>query len=334
MRIDFHAHVVPAAYLDRVRQRDVPDVTIERHGDAETLVVAGGGDAGPVAQRISLIDAYHDPKARLHAMDAARVDVHVISPVQFMYHYWNEPRAAAELTRLVNDGLDEMVRAAPDRLVAMATVPLQDPRAAVVELDRVHSRGVRAVEIGTHIAGTPLDDPALDVFWARAEALGTALFVHPYAPLAPGRLGAYFLRNLLGNPFETAVAMSRLFFGGVLDRFPRVKLCFAHGGGAVPFVIGRLTRGFEVAAACRERARAAPRAYLDRVWYDTILHDAAALAYLVSTVGPSRLVMGSDYPFDIGDLDPVGTIDRLDLDTDARAAMLGGNAARLLGLPS
>jgi aminocarboxymuconate-semialdehyde decarboxylase len=234
---------------------------------------------------------------------------------------------------VANDGIAEMVRSAPARLVAMATLPLQDAAASVAEMDRVHALGFRSVEIGTHVAGRPLDAPALEPVWARAEALGMAVFVHPYAPLGRDRLGAYFLRNLLGNPFETAVAMSRLVFGGVLERYPRLRVCLAHGGGAVPSVIGRLERGFTVEGACRARGAQPPTTYLRRVWYDTITHDRPALEFLVARVGASQVVLGSDYPFSIGDPDPVATVEALRIERAAKDAILGGNAAALLGLP-
>lgn len=331
-RIDFHAHVVPPAYLARARAGDIPDVRVERAGGAEVLVVADGPEAGPVAQRIPLAAAYHDPDARLAAMDAMGVEVQVLSAVQFMYHYWLGGAVGAELARLANDGIAAMAARDRRRFVAMATLPLQDVPAALAELERVHGLGMRSVEIGTHVAGAPLDGEALEPFWARAAALGTVVFVHPYAPLGRDRLAPYFLRNLLGNPFETALAASRLFFGGVLERHPRLRLCLAHGGGALPAVIGRLAQGFAVSPVCRARGAASPATYLARVYYDTITHDAIALEQLVGRVGARQVLMGSDYPFDIGDLDPVRTVEKLRLDPAEREAILGGNAAGLLGV--
>lgn len=333
MKVDFHAHVVPDSYLQLVRQGVVPDVRVVRgeHG-GEALAVRGGGPGGPVAQQLPLLAAYHDPEARLAAMDVAGVDVHVLSPVQFMYHYWLDAPTAAALARVVNDGIAAMAASAPRRLVAMGTLPLQDAAAAVAELERLPALGFRAVEIGTHVAGTPLDAPALEPVYRRAEALGIVLFVHPYAPLGPDRLGRYFLRNLLGNPFETAVAFGHLVLGGVADRFPGLRVCFAHGGGAILSVVGRLDRGWELAPGGRAAGARRPAESLRRFWYDTITHDVVALDHLVARVGASQVLLGSDYPFDIGDLDPVGTVGKLDLEPDARAAILGGNAAALLGL--
>jgi aminocarboxymuconate-semialdehyde decarboxylase len=330
--IDFHAHVVPAAYLALARAGRVPDVGVERTAAGEVLAVAGGGAGGPVAQRVPLTPAWLDPRARVAAMDAAGVDVQVLSVVQFMYHYWLDAERGTALARVANDGIAALVAAEPARFAGMATVPLQDAAAAGEELERAHAElGLRAVEIGTNVAGAPLDAPALAPFWARAEALGTVVFVHPYAPLGGG-LDAYYLHNLLGNPFETAVAFSRLLLGGVLERHPRLRLCLAHGGGALPSVIGRLEHGYDIYDVCHAGGAGRPASYLGRVWYDTITHDVNALDHLLARVGASQLLLGSDYPFAIGDLDPVRTVEKLGVDRAARAAVLGGNAAALLGL--
>jgi aminocarboxymuconate-semialdehyde decarboxylase len=333
MNVDFHAHVIPAPYLDLARTGRVPALRVEPTAGGEVLEVAGGGPGGPVAQRIPLSPAWLDPRARLAAMDTAGVDLQVVSVVQFIYHYWLDAGRAAELARVANDGIAAMVAADPARFAGMATLPLQDPAAAVAELERAHhALGLRAVEIGTHVDGVPLDAPALAPFWARAEALGTVVFLHPYAPLGGEHLAAYYLHNLLGNPFDTTLAVSRLLFGGVLERHPRLRLCLAHGGGALPSVIGRLEKGYEVFDVCRGQGAGRPAAYLGRLWYDTITHDVTALEALVARVGAGRVLLGSDYPFTIGDLDPVRTVENLGVDRGARDAILGGNAAALLGL--
>lgn len=335
MNVDFHAHVIPPAYLDLARAGGVPELRVERAAGGEVLEVVGGGDGGPVTQRVPLGPAWLDTGARLAAMDAARVDVQVLSAVQFMYHYWLDTERALALARVVNDGIAAMVAVEPRRFAGMATVPLQDAGAAVEELRRAHGAlGLRAVEIGTHVAGAPLDAPALAPFWAEAEALGVVVFVHPYAPLGRDRLGAYYLHNLLGNPFETTVAVGRLIFGGVLERHPRLRLCLAHGGGALPSVIGRLEHGYDVSELCRAAGAGRPASYLGRLWYDTITHDVGALEFLIARAGASQVLLGSDYPFAIGDLDPVRTVEKLGVDRTARDAVLGGNAAALLGLAS
>lgn len=334
LTIDIHAHVVPSGYVDAVLQGSVAGMRVEDNPQgADILVVADGGPCGPAGQRLALVDDYHDCQARTKWMDAAGVDIQVISPVQFMFHYWSPTREAAAVTRVVNDGIAAMVRQRPDRFVGMGTVPLQDVGAAVAELDRLHEAlGMRAVEIGTHIAGVQLDSPALDPFYARAEALGTLILVHPYAPIIEDRLDAYRLYNLAGNPFETTIAMSRIFFGGVLERFPALKLCFCHGGGAVPYILGRLDRGHAVTAACRARSARPPREYAGRVYYDGLTHSKAALQFLIAEVGEGQVLLGSDHPFDVGEGEPVRQVESLALSAEAKRKILGATAATLLGL--
>jgi aminocarboxymuconate-semialdehyde decarboxylase len=333
MHVDFHAHVIPAPYLDEVRAGRVPGMRTERSGGGEVLEVAAGAPSGPMAQRIALSPAWLDSRARLAAMAAAGVDVQVVSVVQFIYHYWLDAGRGAELARVANDGVAAMVAADRRRFAGMATVPLQDGPASVAELERAHGElGFRAVEIGTHVNGMPLDAPALAPFWARAETLGMVVFIHPYAPLGIEHLGAYYLHNLLGNPFDTTLAVSRLLFGGVFERHPRLRVCLAHGGGALPAVIGRLEKGYEVFEVCRAHGAGRPAGYLGRLWYDTITHDVTALEALVARVGAGRVLLGSDYPFTIGDLDPVRTVEKLGIDRAARDAILGGNAISLLDL--
>ncbi len=336
MNIDFHAHVIPPAYLDLVRAGRVPNLSATAVAGTEVLAIESGtcgNGHGPVTQRLPLIPAWLDTAARIAAMDASRVDIQVLSAVQFMYHYWLDAERAAVLARVTNEGIAAMVATNPARFAGMATVPLQDATLAIDELEYAHFElGLHAVEIGTHIDGVPLDAQALEPFWARAEALGSVVFIHPYAPLGAGHLCDYYLRNLLGNPFETAVAISRLMFGGVLDRHPRLRFCFAHGGGAICSVIGRLDKGFEIDGSCRVNCASRPASRLGRLWYDTVTHDVDALDYLISRVGASQLLLGSDYPFAIGDLDPVRTVERLGIDRKSRDAILGGNAATLLGL--
>lgn len=336
MNIDFHAHVIPPAYLNLVRAGRVPDMSVETVTGTEVLAIQSGPygvDHGPIAQRVPLVPAWLDTGARIAAMDASNVDIQVLSAVQFMYHYWLDAERAAALARVTNEGIASMVATNPARFAGMATVPLQDAMLAADELEYAHVElGLHAVEIGTHIDGVPLDAQALAPFWARADALDSVIFVHPYAPLGSGHLCDYYLRNLLGNPFETAVAISRLMFGGVLDRHPSLRFCFAHGGGAICSVIGRLDKGFDIDGSCRVSCSSRPASQLGRFWYDTVTHDVDALDYLIRRVGASQVVLGSDYPFAIGDLDPVRTVERLGIDRKSRDAILGGNAAALLGM--
>lgn len=336
MNIDFHAHVIPPAYLELARAGRVPHLSATAIAGTEVLAIESGtygNGHGPVTQSLPLVQAWMDTATRIAAMDASRVDIQVLSAVQFMYNYWLDAERAAVLARVTNEGIAAMVARCPARFAGMATVPLQDATLAAVELEYAHFElGLHAVEIGTHIDGVPLDAESLEPFWARAEALGSVVFVHPYAPLGAGHLCDYYLRNLLGNPFETAVAISRLMFGGVLDRHPGLRFCVAHGGGAICSVIGRLEKGFEIDESCRVSCTTRPTSQLGRLWYDTVTHDVDALDHLIGRVGASQVVLGSDYPFAIGDLDPVRSVERLGIDRKSRDAILGENAAALLGM--
>ncbi len=222
----------------------------------------------------------------------------------------------------------------PDRLAGLATVPLQDIPAAVAELERAVTRlGLRGVYIGSNIGGKDLDHPDLFPFFAKAEALRAPVFLHPIDVLGVERLRAYYLHNGLGNPFETALAAARLIFGGVLDRLPRLQVCLAHAGGALPYLFGRLDRVYRVRKEARGALRRTPSAYLRRFTYDTIAHAEPALRYLISVVGADRVALGSDYRFDMGLLDPAAPVRALrPLARKDRDAILGGVAAKLLRL--
>jgi aminocarboxymuconate-semialdehyde decarboxylase len=222
----------------------------------------------------------------------------------------------------------------PRHFVGMATVPLQDPDLAVEELRHARERlGLRAVEIGTCPGGRDLDDPALFPFFVACRDLGMAVFVHPAAPLVgQERLTKYYFPLIVGNPLETAVAISKLIFGGVLERLPDLRMCFAHGGGAFPFTLGRLDHGWSVRPEGPAAIPKRPVEYARRLHFDSLTHSAANLRFLVSQFGAERVAMGSDYPFDMGSADPVSAVGEAGLDPSARALVEGGAAARFLGL--
>src|SRR5262249_17579097 len=216
----------------------------------------------------------------------------------------------------------------------MATVPLQDPELAIEELRHARERlGLRAVEIGTCPGGRDFDDPALFSFFAACRDLGIAVFVHPAAPLVgQERRTKYYFPLIVGNPLETAVAISKLIFGGVLERLPDLRICFAHGGGAFPFILGRLDHGWSVRLEGPEAIPKRPAEYARRLYFDSLPHSSANLRFLVSQFGADRVAMGSDYPFDMGSPDPVSAVGEAGLDLSARALIEGGTAARFLGL--
>lgn len=326
MIIDVHAHYVPKSFLEVIEKEGAPlGATIRQDREGPTVLL-GGRPYGPITPH------YHEAKPRLKEMDKAGVDLQVLSLNPPMV-YWADAQLGSRLARVYNDDLAAAVAARPDRLAGLATVPLQDVPAAVAELGRaIGELGLRGVYIGSHICGKDLDHPDLLPFFAKAAALGIPVFIHPIDVVGGDRVRPYYLHNGLGNPFDTAVAAARLIFGGVLDRFPRLRVCLAHAGGALPYLIGRLDRVHRARSEARGNVRRAPSTYLRRFYFDTITHHVLALQFLVSLVGADRVVLGSDYRFDMGLPDPVKAVGAVRLARADREAILGGAAAKLLKL--
>ena len=285
-----------------------------------------GLHAGPLGA------AFIDLDLRIAAMDEAGVDVQALSLTQPMV-YWGDRDFAPRLAAAFNDALAAAHEAHPGRLVGFATLPMPYPDLAVAELDRAAKLpGVRGLYLATRILDRELSDEAFFPVYERAEALGLPVFLHPVNVIDPARLKDYFLTNLLGNPFDTAIAAAHLVFGGVLDRFPGLTICLPHAGGAFPYLAGRLDHGWKVRPECGH-LKEGPLTYLRRFTYDTIAHAPDALGYLIATVGADRVMMGSDYCFDMGCKRPVEIVTDLPgLGAADRQAILGGNAAALLRL--
>jgi aminocarboxymuconate-semialdehyde decarboxylase len=324
MIIDLHAHFVPRAFLEAIEQEGGPyGASLRRDGKDPSMVV-GGRPYGPITRH------YFDARPRIAEMDRTGVDMQVLSLCPPMV-YWADAALGAHLSRVFNDELAAAIAGEPDRLAGLATVPLQDVAGAIVELERAVGLGLKGVSIGSNVNGRDLDHPDFLPFFAKAESLSALVFIHPLDVLGVERIRSYYLHNGLGNPFDTAVAAARLAMGGLLDRFPRLQICLAHGGGALPYLVGRLDRVYKVRREGREKARRKPSAYLRRFHYDTVVHSDLVLRYLVDRVGNDRVVVGSDYRFDMGCLDPRRTISAVRaLSRKDRSAILGGKAARKL----
>jgi len=264
-------------------------------------------------------------------MDATGVDIQAISPSPGQYYYWAAPELGLDAARMVNDGMAEAVARHPDRLVGMGTVPLQSAELAVRELRRLTGElGLRGVEISSNVDGRELADPEFRPFFAAAEELGVLVFMHPLGFTHGQRLSEHYFNNLIGNPLESTIAVGHLIFGGVLDDHPGLKLCVAHGGGYLPGYIGRMDHAFRAREDCRQHIHREPSSYLRQLYFDTLVFDRRELKYLVETYGADHLMMGTDYPFDMSEADPVGF--HSELSEADREKILGGTAARLLGL--
>lgn len=277
-----------------------------------------------------------DIATRLKDMDRMQIDVQIISPSPSQYYYYAEADFGLALSRASNDRIAEIVASHPDRFAGMCTVPLQNPKMAVKELERcVKKLGMRGVEICTNVNGIDLADKrlGLDKFFAKAEELGTTIFMHPMGFTHADRMTDYYFNNIIGNPLESTLAVSHLIFGGVLDRFPKLKFVVAHGGGYLAHYRARMDHGWKARPDAQTVIKKKPSSYLKKFYFDTITFDTGMLESLVDLYGTKHVVMGSDYPYDMADDTPVDSVARIkDLSSTDRQLILGGNAARLFNL--
>jgi aminocarboxymuconate-semialdehyde decarboxylase len=279
-----------------------------------------------------LFQEFFDYEAKLESMDRKGIEVAAVSPAPPMFYYWAGVDLAVEVAALVNDGVADMVAAKPDRLRGMATVPMQHADAAVAELERVvRDYGFRAIEIGTSIEGLQLIETRFRPLLRRAAELDVFVFAHPYYVGSKAGLENYYLTNLLGNPLDTTIMVANLMFSGLLDELPQLRFLLAHGGGFTPYQIGRLAHGHKVRPETQTQTRSDPHALLRRFWFDSLVFEPKALRYLIDVVGADRVVIGTDSPFDMGDTNPVATLDNVPrLTTAERQDLCCGTALRLL----
>jgi aminocarboxymuconate-semialdehyde decarboxylase len=327
--IDIHSHFFPERYLKLIEVEGAASgARLDRSDPRGVRIVLA---SGPTAV---LNPSYWDLDLRVKAMNRQGVGVQALSLTSPMV-YFARGDLGRRLARAFNDSLGEAHTAYPDRFVGCASLPMQEPAAALSELERAaRLPGVRAVYLGTNIAGKDLSDPAYTEIFERCEEFELPVLLHPLAVIGADRLRPFYLSNLLGNPFDTAIAAAHLVLGGVLDRFPRLQVCLPHAGGALLSVAGRLAHGQRVRDEARNRAKRPFTAYLRRFTYDTISHSPEQLAHLIRTVGADRVMLGSDFCFDMGYDRPRDIVTkRLKLKQADQARILRGNAARLLGLP-
>lgn len=327
-RVDVHSHVLPREMLEaiRARPRDY-QMRVENRGKAE-IFIRDDKHSTPI------FPEFHDADAKVEGMDRKGIDVSVISVSPVVFFYWLDAGAGLAAARMLNDGIARMAARRPDRLRGAATLPMQDADAAVAELERVvKEHGFRAVELGCRIRGELLSEKKFRPVLRRAQELKVFVFTHPYiAGELPPDLDCYYLGNLAGLPFDTALMAAHLMFGGALDELPGLNVILAHGGGHLPYQIGRLAHGYEVRNEGTVNAASSPLALFRRFYFDALVHDAAALKFLVEKAGADRVTIGTDAPYDMGEEDPVAMIESLPgLTAQQRDRIFGLNALQLLG---
>lgn len=274
-----------------------------------------------------------DPRTRIEECDVQRVQVQVLSTVPVMFSYWARPHDTLDLSMFLNDHIAGIVDRWPTRFVGLGTLPMQEPELALQELDRCKRIGLSGIQIGTHINGTNLGESRLFSIFQACEELGMAVFVHPWDMMGGDRFDKYWMPWLVGMPAETATAITSMIFSGLLERLPRLRVAFAHGGGAFPATLGRIEHGFIMRPdLCAVDNAVNPREYLGRFWIDALVHDPAMLRFVVDQMGPSRVAMGTDYPFPLGELVPGELIKRMGYDVATTEQLLGGAALSWLGL--
>lgn len=344
MKIDLHTHILPREWPDLDAKYGYPGfIRLEHHQPCCARMMIG--------ERVfrEITDNVWEPSRRLEEMDAAGVTMQVLSTVPVMFSYWAKPADALDLSRRLNDHIAEVVRANRTRFTGLATIPLQDPDLAAREFERcVRDLGLRGAQIGTHVDANQhfgrldtlnLDNAALQPVWSAAEQLGAAIFVHPWDMVGKERMSKYWLPWLVGMPAETSLAICSMIFGGVFERFPKLRVAFAHGGGAFPFTIGRIEHAFHVRPdLCAIDNKATPRSYLASAtepahfYVDSLVHDADALRLLINLFGPSRVALGSDYPFPLGEARAGQLIESMNLTPNETEQLLSLSAREFLGL--
>jgi aminocarboxymuconate-semialdehyde decarboxylase len=328
LRIDVHTHILP---------KNIPDwkdrfgyggfITLDHYKPCCARMVRDDG------KQFRDIEANcWDPATRIEEMDAAGIGVQVLSTVPVMFSYWTKPDDGLEIAKFLNDHIADIATEFPLRFVGLGTVPLQDVSLAVKELERCKQIGLKGVQIGTNVNQLNLSEPQFLDFFAACVEQDMAVFVHPWEMMGEADMQKYWLPWLVGMPAEASRAICSLIFSGVLEQLPDLRICFAHGGGAFPATIGRIEHGFNVRPDLFPDNPHSPRKYLEKLYFDSLVHEPAVLDYLVDLVGADRVMLGTDYPFPLGELAPGNLIASMPYDDSIKESMFSDSALNWLRL--
>jgi aminocarboxymuconate-semialdehyde decarboxylase len=326
--IDIHSHVLISAAAEYVRPHQKPDPRTSVYSQ-ETRILARKQDADRTPNLTDLA-------LRMRDFDAMGLDAQVISPAPMQCYYTVPAEVGVPAARMVNEGVAAIMAKMRERIpAAMGTVPLQAGGAAAAEeLEHaIKVLGLKGVEVLAHVGDLELSDPSFEPFWAKAEALGAVVFIHPNGFTEPRRFGRFYFSNVIGNPLDTTMALHNLILDGVLERYPNLKIIASHGGGYLPAYSGRIDHAWGARSDARGRLPKPPSSYLKKIYLDTIVFTPDQLEALVKLFGVEKILLGTDYPYDMGEYDPIGHIASVTAFSEAdRAAIAGGNAKVLFGL--
>lgn len=328
MKIDVHTHIMPERMPNWTQKFGYGEFIHLEHRNCEACMMKGDKLFRVVEENC------FKETARLKEMDETEVSIQVLSTIPVLFNYWANAADGLETSRFFNDHIGETVNKSPKRFIGLGTVPLQDIDLAVREMERcVKELNMPGLEIGSNINGKNLSDKSFFPFYEAAEQMNCSLFVHPWEMMGEDQMQKYWLPWLVGMPAETSRAICSMIFGGVFEKFPRLKVAFAHGGGSFPFTIGRIEHGFDVRPDLVAIDNAInPRDYLGRFWVDSLVHDKKAMDYLLDIMGNDKICLGSDYPFPLGEHHPGKLIEKMKLSKKVTKQLLYKNAMDWLGL--
>jgi aminocarboxymuconate-semialdehyde decarboxylase len=327
MNFDMHSHFIPQEFVDAIAK---PGSTLQAK-----LVTKGDKPWVQHDQGYSypLEPGFHDTKARLADMAKAKLDMAAVSAAPTIFYYYADSKLALDLARMTNNGIYGLTKEYPDKFVGMGTLPMQDLDLAITELRRcVQDLGFRSIQIGSNVLGVQFDDPKFLPFFKECEALDVFILFHPYYVGTREMFTKYYLTNLYGNPFDTAMCAASLIFGGVLDACPKLKVAFTHGGGFFPYQLGRLMHGYQVRSEPKVNNVKSPEKYMNQLYFDTITFMDAQLRFLVELAGADHVMLGTDYHFDMEESAPVDFVLGAGLTPAQQKAVLTDNACQIFGI--